>query len=67
MRDKLEMLKNNGLDWYVTTDTDDRVALKHASELSAILECGHDPADYGYAEIQQCWNGEDLSGDGWDG
>lgn len=55
-----QMLLNNGYDWYVVTLEDGTTDLRHESQLSAILQCGHKPERYGIVEIQQCWNGQDL-------
>lgn len=58
---RAEMLMRNSLDWYVVTRQNGDYELKHASELSSILQCGHPPEQYGYVAVEQCWNGEDLS------
>jgi hypothetical protein len=55
-------LVNNGLDWYVVEYADGSFDVKHSSGLSAILDCGHDPADYGIESLHRCWNGEEIGG-----
>ena len=50
----------NGYDWYVVEYIDGSYDVKHACGLSSIIECGHDPADYGIAALHQCWAGQEL-------
>ena len=56
-------LINNAADWYVVQLADGTVDLQHASQLSAILQCGAAPLDYDIADLQQCWGGTDLGED----
>lgn len=58
---RAKMLMGNDLNWYVVTTDCGNYELKHASMLSAILECGEPMESYDYTAIEQCWNGEDLS------
>ena len=60
---RVRMLINNGYDWYVVTLEDGSYELMHKSALSSILQCGANPAEFGFENIEQCWNGEDLSDD----
>jgi len=53
-------LINNDLNWYVVSFSDGTRELRHRTALSAILECGHDPSEYGIDDFRQCWNGEEL-------
>jgi hypothetical protein len=55
------VLINNDLTWYVVTYENDKIKLIRAEMLSGILQCGHDPAEYGIADLEQCWNEQDLS------
>ena len=55
-----DQLVNNDLDWYVVRYTDGSYDCTHRTGLSAILECGHDMADYDIDQIEQCWNGQEL-------
>lgn len=57
---KKDMLINNGLDWYVVTKLDGEIDLQHETQLSAIIQCGHNTEDYGIEKIERCWGGEDL-------
>lgn len=53
--DEIRMLADHGNDWYLVQYTDGRDSdVLHAAALSSILQCGHDPADYGIARITQC-------------
>ncbi len=65
---RADMLMNNNLDWYVVTvkkdDYENTYELKHHSDLSSIIDCGHNPKDYGYDNVEQCWNGEDCTTEG---
>ncbi len=54
------MLFSNNLEWYLVTNTDGDCDLKHQTELSSILECGEDPEQFGYVDIERCWNHEDY-------
>jgi hypothetical protein len=60
-----QALIHHGLDWYVVEHTDGRLTLQHATALSSILDCGYDPAEYGIAQLHQCWNGEELGESPW--
>lgn len=60
---RAKMLMNNGHDWYVVTLMDGTNELRHKTALSSILECGADPAEFGFESVERCWNGEDLSTD----
>ena len=55
-----QMLINNGHDWYVVTKINGKLKLAHRTELSAILDCEQAMEKFEIAEIEQCWNGEDL-------
>ena len=56
-----EALINNDLNFYLVDYDDGRCEVKHGpSHLQSILDCGHDPADYGIKSIKQCWNGEEM-------
>ncbi len=58
---RAEMLINNDLNWYVVTLENGDYELIHDSGLSKILQCGEPLADFGYTNMDQCWNGEDYS------
>ena len=58
--DAYEALVNNGLDWYVVETIEGDLRLQHSTALSAILDCGRDPEEYGITGIHQCWNGVEL-------
>lgn len=58
-----QTLINNSTDWYVIRTVDGEYDLRHACALSAILQCGEPPENYGIECIQQCWNGDDLGDD----
>jgi len=47
-------LAANGFDWYAVVYDDGDVNLTHNTGLSSILQCGHDPEDYGIVYMAQC-------------
>ena len=47
------LIQGNDYDWYVVIDTDGMKVCHHSS-LSSIIECGHDPAEYGITFMEQC-------------
>lgn len=58
--DRQWMLFTHGLDFYVVTTEDNEYLLKHESSLSSILECGQPVSEFGYIDIERCWNYEIL-------
>lgn len=56
-------LIQNSPDWYVVRTVDGDYDLRHASALSAILQCGEPPEQFGIDAMQQCWGGDDLGED----
>ena len=58
---RAQMLISNSLEWYVVTLENGEYELMHESSLSSILQCGEDPAKFGYTSLERCWNGEDLA------
>ena len=61
VQERNEILISNGIEWYLVDYDDGSTVLKHSSALSSIIECGYNAVDFGIVEMQQCWNGEDLS------
>jgi hypothetical protein len=58
---KTDMLIENSSDWYAVTMLNGALELRHATTLTAILDCDIAPEDCGILQIEQCWNGQDLS------
>ncbi|MDG3088544.1 hypothetical protein P7F88_21735 [Vibrio hannami] len=56
------MLLDNTSDNFVVTLENGEHKLMHESELSGILKDGHPKERYGYADIERCWDGENLAG-----
>ncbi len=50
----IEAIQRNGIDWYAVLETSGAVSAQHETALSAILQCGHDPARYGYRRLVRC-------------
>ena len=46
--------KKNDYDWYIVDYDDGETLLKHNTALSSILQCGHNPKDYGIINIDRC-------------
>ncbi|SGZ00546.1 hypothetical protein [Moritella viscosa] len=61
LTERAQMLLNNDFNWYVVTLESGEYELKHSTALSSILQCGEPMQDYGFKEIEQCWNGDDHS------
>jgi hypothetical protein len=57
-----QTLIDNGIDWYVVI-RNGMPSLEHQLNLSAVLQCGETPVNYGISAMQQCWGGEDLGED----
>ena len=55
-----DYLISEDYNWYIVQYTDGSFDCTHATGLSSILQCGHDPADYGIAALHKCWNGEEV-------
>lgn len=52
---ELRLLADSDYNWYLVQYTDGRDSdVQHATSLSCILQCGHDPADYDIARITRC-------------
>jgi hypothetical protein len=49
-----EWKSKNDLNWYLVDYEDGDTLLVHSSGLSNILQCGHDPIEYGILKIEQC-------------
>jgi len=59
-----DYLLSNGTDWWVAiTKGYASIELKHKTDLSSILECGHSLSKYGYVELHQCGYDKDTYND----
>jgi len=53
-------LIGNDYNWYIVQYVDGSFDCKPRTALSAILDCGRDPAEFDIENLYQCWNGEEL-------
>lgn len=60
-QERNQWLIDSDIDWYLVDYDDGETVCKHESMLSNILQCGHDPVDYGITAMERGWGGDDLS------
>ena len=51
-RDRIKHVNN--YNWYLVDFEDGTSDIRHDTALSSILQCGHDPQDYGIINMEQC-------------
>jgi hypothetical protein len=52
--DREEWMSENDWNWYLVDYADGTTELVHATGLSNILQCGHDPSEYDVIRMEQC-------------